>query len=78
MGAEAAGARIEFGRRCTGIAREGRDLVLRFADGSAAEIHRGPRSRRRGFGGARRCDFGGVPRPIGEAALRGVVDRHDR
>jgi 2-polyprenyl-6-methoxyphenol hydroxylase-like FAD-dependent oxidoreductase len=75
LGAESAGVRVEFGRRCTDVARQGNDIALRFADGSAQESSvvlaaDGVNSAVRAG-----CDFGGVPRTIGEAALRGVVER---
>src|SRR5262249_56835504 len=75
VGAAPAGVRAEFGRRCTGAAGKGKDIVLRFADGSAAEssvvlaadgVHSAVRAGS-GFGGSRRA--------IGEGALRGVVER---
>jgi 2-polyprenyl-6-methoxyphenol hydroxylase-like FAD-dependent oxidoreductase len=66
---------IELGRRCTGVVRDGPTTGLRFGDGSAVECTTvlgadGMRSAVRSEGG-----FTGVPRPVGDAALRGVVDR---
>ena len=75
LGAVSAGVRVEFGRRCTDVARQGKDVALHFADGSVAEssvvlaadgVHSAVRAG---------CGFGGMPRAIGEAALRGVVKR---
>src|SRR5262249_17297688 len=75
LGAVSAGVRVEFGRRCTDVARQGKDVALHFADGSVAEssvvlaadgVHSAVRAG---------CGFGGMPRAIGEAALRGVVER---
>src|SRR5262249_24450887 len=74
-GAVSAGVGVEFGRRCRDVARQGKGIALRFADGSAAEssvvlaadgVHSAVRAGS-GFGGSRRA--------IGEGALRGVVER---
>jgi 2-polyprenyl-6-methoxyphenol hydroxylase-like FAD-dependent oxidoreductase len=73
--AERDGVRIELERRCTAVVRDRSATGLRFADGTAAECSvvlgaDGVRSAIRTTAG-----FAGIPRPVGEAALRGVVDR---
>jgi 2-polyprenyl-6-methoxyphenol hydroxylase-like FAD-dependent oxidoreductase len=73
--AERAGVRIELGRHCVGLVPDRTATGLRFADGGTAEASvvlggDGTRSTVRTSGG-----FAGVPRPVGVAALRGVVDR---
>jgi len=73
--AERAGVRVELERRCTAVVGDRAATGLQFADGRTAECGvvlgaDGVRSAVRTSGG-----LAGVPRPVGEAALRGVVAR---
>ena len=69
------GVRLELGRRCTDIARHGATIGVRFAGGDETECTLVLAAD--GAGSAVRTSAGlaSAPRPTGQAALRGVVDR---